>query len=213
MVPARVKFARFRSVQKWTLLVFRPKSDSVPSKIFLSENILHRQNSISFPLMPFKKSQNLPFGRDGQKSQGRFDQKLLFFLFFRKKDIKTLFELCKLSRNFQLLKQRFSPPVLEHHIEIHRARVWSPPSNPSVCNFWLRVPIWEQLGNLFWRHFLFILSSNIENEIWIFWKEPFVLELSEKTLLIIIKIYWDNYQPPVIIRSCAIKTAGGKFSH
>ena len=94
LVPARVKFARFRSVQKWTLLVFRPKSDSVPSKIFLSENILHRQNSISFPLMPFKKSQNLPFGRDGQKSQGRFDQKLLFFLFFRKKDIKTLFEFC-----------------------------------------------------------------------------------------------------------------------
>ena len=92
LVPTQEKFARFRSVQKCTFLVFRPKFDSVPSKIFLPENNSFRQNSIFFLLMPFKKSYNLPFGRDGQKTQGRSDQKLLFFLFFTKNDIKTLFE-------------------------------------------------------------------------------------------------------------------------
>ena len=94
MVPAQEKFARFRSVQKCTFLVFRPKFDGVPPKIFLSENNSLRQNSIFFLLMPFKKSFNLPFGRDGQKTQGQSDQKLLFFLFFSKNDIKTLFEWC-----------------------------------------------------------------------------------------------------------------------
>ena len=91
LVPTQEKFARLRSVQKCTFLVFRPKFDSVPSKIFLPENNSFRQNSIFFLLMPFKKSYNLPFGRDGQKTQGRSDQKLLFFLFFTKKGYKKHF--------------------------------------------------------------------------------------------------------------------------
>ena len=93
LVPTQEKFARFRSVQKCTFLVFRPKFDSVPSKIFLPENNSFRQNSIFFLLMPFKKSYNLPFGRDGQKTQGRSDQKLLFFLFFTKNTYKNTFRM------------------------------------------------------------------------------------------------------------------------
>ena len=121
-------------------------------------------DKIRFPFLwcLFKNLRTYRLALTGRKVKADMTKNNFFFLFFRKKDIKTLFELCKLSRNFQLLKQRFSPPVLEHHIEIHRAGVWSPPSNPSVCNFWLRVPIWEQLGNLFWRHFLFILAEKIQ---------------------------------------------------
>ena len=74
--------------------------------------------------MLFKKSYNLPFGRDGQKTQGQSDQKLLFFLFFSKNDIKTLFEWWN-QETFNFWNKHF-------FCQFKRV------SNTPVCNFWLR---------------------------------------------------------------------------
>ena len=122
--------------------------------------------------MPFKKSQNLPFGRDGQETQGRFDQKLVFlffspkmientkksyfFLFFTKNDIKTLFELCiqetfnfwnkGFSCQFQGIKLKFSGPAFDHPRQTRQYETFD----------------WDQLGNLFWRLFSFVLTEKIQ---------------------------------------------------
>ena len=93
LVPARIKFARFRSVQKWTLFVFRPQFGSLPSKIFISENIFIGKIRFSFHWFHFK---NLPTNRlavTGWKLKADLTKKC-FFLFFNLSEIKRLFSLC-----------------------------------------------------------------------------------------------------------------------
>ena len=72
--PARVKFAWFRLVQKCTFSIFNLKV--FPPREF--SPISYRQNRLSFHWWFLGKIE-LPVARDGQKTQGRFDRKNIFF--------------------------------------------------------------------------------------------------------------------------------------
>ena len=134
MVPARVKFARFRSVQKCTLFVFRPQFESLPSKIFLSENIFIGKIRFPFHWFHFKNLSTNRLAVTGWKLKADLTKKC-FFLFFNLSEIKRLFSLC--NKEIFNFWGKFFFQVSEYHIDIQRGGLWSPASNASVCNFWL----------------------------------------------------------------------------
>ena len=145
MVPARVKFARFRSVQKCTLFVFRPQFESLPSKIFLSENIFIGKIRFPFHWFHFKNLSTNRLAVTGWKLKADLTKKC-FFLFFNLSEIKRLFSLCnkeifnfceKIFFRFQSIILIFSGAAFDH-----------PRQTRQYVTF-----DWDQLRNSFWRRF------------------------------------------------------------
>ena len=105
LIPARVKFAWFRCVQKCTFLVFHSKFDSVPSKIFSMKISLPGKNR--FPIHWWHSQNPRPYRLTltGRKLKADLTKKYFFPLFHLKWFKASKIKEKKNTKKFFVLKK------------------------------------------------------------------------------------------------------------
>ena len=143
----------YKNVRFWS---FALNLTVFPPKYFYQKITRLDKIRFSFFWCPLKNLTTYRLVVTGRKLKADLTKNYFFFLFFTKNDIKTLFEWCNqetfnfwnkgFSCQFQGIKLKFSGPAFDHPRQTRQYETFD----------------WDQLGNLSWRHFLFVLAEKIQ---------------------------------------------------